>query len=320
MLSEVSIACILVHWHCPGQLLLCLESLLPSFSTLPLRIIVVNNDSSPPLPQSFLDTHPQIRIIAAGRNLGFAAACNLGASLTEAPYLLFLNPDITALAGSLESMVSWMISHPDAGGVGGMLLTPRGRPQYGFMARRLPTLKSMALDFSLIGKLPWFSFRYHGYGPGELSTETATQVEQPAAACLLLRRDVFQSVQGFDADFWPAWFEDVDLCFRLRKNRIPLFFLPSARFYHAGGASLDTLLWTDFVKFYHRNLLLYFRKNHSQLSFLCLRFLILLGVLLRLFLLPLAYPQKAGSRRSAWYGYWEILKVLFRFRYHSFSL
>jgi GT2 family glycosyltransferase len=306
-----SITCILVNWHCSQKLRLCLESLLSPTPTLPLRIIVVNNDSESPLSPDFLSSHPEVQIIEAGSNIGFGAACNLGASMANDPYLLFRNPDILVVPGSIEAMVSWMNTHPQAGGAGGMLLSPAGYPQYGFMARKLPTLKSVAIDFLLIGKLPWLSFHYHGYGPSQLNLDCPTIIEQPAAACLLIRRKFFQTIHGFDSDYWPAWYEDVDLCLRLKRSHISLYFLPFARFIHSGGASLDSLSWRDYAKFYHRNLLLYFRKNHLPRTVFFLRMIIFLGLILRILLIPFDYPRRAGSRKAAWLGYIEVMKVLF---------
>src|SRR5207248_3160166 len=100
-----------------------------------------------------------------------------------------------------------------------------------------------------------------GYPEGRLNLQQATPVQQPAGACLMLRRPVFEAIGGFDERFYPAWFEDVDLCLRLAQAGQRLYFLPQARFNHGGGESVMQLGWSQFLKVFYLNQRRYFAKH-----------------------------------------------------------
>ena len=82
-------------------------------------------------------------------------------------------------------------------------------------------------------------------------------VEQPAAAALLVRASVFAEVGGFDPAFAPAWFEDVDLCAKILESGYRIRFVPAARASHVGGTTMRALPYDDYLPLYTRNLLRY---------------------------------------------------------------
>ena len=88
-------------------------------------------------------------------------------------------------------------------------------------------------------------------------------MEQPAAACLMVRRRTFDQVGGMDERFFPAWFEDVDLCRRILEAGWTIFFVPRANFRHQGGSSVATLGVARMKRLYYRNLERYMAKHHG---------------------------------------------------------
>ena len=144
--------------------------------------------------------------------------------------------------------------------------TPTARPQHGFNVRRLPTLASLAADLLLIDHL-WpdnpASVRYYAR---DLDPDAPADVEQPAAACLMIRADVFDRLGGFDEAFWPAWWEDVDFCRRLRTAGHRIRYVPDAVFQHQGGASLEALGTRTFERVFAANRRRYVRKHHGRLA------------------------------------------------------
>lgn len=307
MSMQGSVALILVNWNCSTATLRCTESLRSAAGSRALRIVVVDNGSDDANRQLLL-RRTDLDLLDLGVNLGFGAACNLAARKCQESYLLLANPDLEALDNSVEIMAGWLDNHPEAAGAGGHLLDRDGRSQFGFMVRRFPTLTSSTCQALLLDKLPGLGSFLRGYGERRLSLQDPSRVEQPAAACLMLRRPAFESVGGFDERFYPAWFEDVDLCLRFHRANRLLYFLPEARFYHSRGESLSQLSWAEFLGFIYRNQRKYFAKHRGVPGEFVVRCAVVLGMLLRLALLPLVVDSRAGSRRQAALAYANVIR------------
>lgn len=182
--------------------------------------------------------------------------------------------------------------------------------QAGFQLRRLPTLPQTARELLLVDQLwpasPWL--RADRYGDADRDASFA--VEQPAAAALAIRRDVFERIGGFDESYLPAWFEDVDLCERLAGVG-PILYLPASRFRHLGGVSSARLGYDRFLPIYHRNALRFWRRRRGPVAALVVRALIVAGMVMRLGLLPLR-RRVPRSRSEAARAYLRTLAVAIR--------
>src|SRR5207244_7100058 len=99
-----------------------------------------------------------------------------------------------------------------------------------------------------------------------LQLSEAISVEQPAAAALMIRREAYESVGGFDEQFYPAWYEDVDFCCRLKAEGWEIYYAPKAEFLHQGGYSVGALGSESFVRAYYGNQMRYARKHFSLLG------------------------------------------------------
>src|SRR5205085_11469200 len=182
------------------------------------EIVVVDNGSSDGTLAEI--QRRGVRLIANSSNRGFAGAVNQGVQVLDCPYIVLLNPDAVVVS-SLEPLRQ-ACDLPRAAAAGGQLLDASGRPQIGFMARRLPTPAALILEVLLLNRI-WpgnpVNRRYRGL---DLDYSTRLQVEQPAGAFLMVRRSVLLDLGGLDEDF-PLWFEDVDLCRRLVDYRLLLY-------------------------------------------------------------------------------------------------
>jgi GT2 family glycosyltransferase len=154
-----------------------------------------------------------------------------------------------------------------------------------FQLRRLPRLASAVRELLLLDRLfPGNAGRRRDRYL-DVDRETSFEVEQPAAAALAVRRTVFREIGGFDPSFTPAWWEDVDLCRRL-ASRGRIFYVPGARFEHAGGAAMKHLGYDRFLPIYYRNAIRYWRKSAGAPAALAFRLLLIAGLTIRLALLP----------------------------------
>ena len=133
-------------------------------------------------------------------------------------------------------------------------------------------------------------------------------VAQPAAAALLVRREAFERVGGFDPAFAPAWFEDVDLSAKLLESGYRIRFVPAARASHVGGTTMRALSYDDYLPLYTRNLLLYLRRHAGPSTRALAPAVLGAGALLRLALLP--FVRGDHARPEAARAYLRVLRGL----------
>jgi GT2 family glycosyltransferase len=270
---------VVVHWHNEEPL----AELTAAWPNDPrFELIVVDNGSSGAL------TLGPARLIRPGRNLGFGGGANAGAAEALAPILLILNPDAVPEPGALERLLEGFAELPDAAGLAPRLSGPDGASQAGWQLRRLPTPWRLLLQ----------TFPFAGTPETAPEPPAGTPVEQPAAAALALRREAFEAIGGFDAGFYPAWFEDVDLARRLRQQGFVLRTWPAARFRHGLGGTVPRLGYGPFLWIYYRNLTRYLGKHHGAGWTLAAR----------IALLPLRRPRRAASRGEAARGLIAVLE------------
>ena len=271
-----TISILVVTWNNRGFLDRCLESL-PKDS----EIIVVDNASTDGSADFVAETFPQVRLIRLDRNIGFGAAVNRAAAEATGTYLLLLNPDAEATPKALERLMEFLDEHITCGAAAGRLLSMTEDWQKGFNVRRLPTYGTVTADL-LLFKYVWpnnpLTLRADA---SDITDETSQAVEQPAAACLMVRRRAFDQIGGMDERFFPAWFEDVDLCRRILEAGWTIFFVPKANFRHVGGSSVGTLGVARVKRLYYQNLERYMAKHHGLVGRALTRTLIVAGMGLR---------------------------------------
>jgi GT2 family glycosyltransferase len=262
------------------------------------EVIVVDNNSDDG-SLSFADRLAgRIDTVRNQVNLGFAAASNTGWRRSHGDLVLFLNPDTEALRGSVELLALPLREDPAIWASAGNLIGPQGNPQVGFNIRAFPTLGSVFAEaFFLDEILPWNPWT-RKYRASDFDYDSSQDVAQPAAACLMVRRDILERLGGFDESFRPAWFEDVDFCRRLLNAGGRIRFVPGARFMHHGGSSLARLDRGEFLACFHRNQVLYFAKHHGERTAARVRMLAGAGLRLRS-VLSLFHPLVEGSSRVA---------------------
>jgi N-acetylglucosaminyl-diphospho-decaprenol L-rhamnosyltransferase len=226
------IGIIVVTYNSGDEIGVCLDAAARSGA----EILVVDNASTD-------DTVAEVelrgvRLIRNEKNVGFAAAVNQGFRALASFYVLLLNPD-AHLRGGLEDL-RLQCSAPGTAAAGGRTIGPDGSLQVGWMARRLPTPVALCFEVLGINRL-WPSnpvnWRFRCYDL-DLTYLAPVEIEQPAGAFLMIRRDAWDKLGGFDEAFYPLWFEDVDFCFRLKRAGLHLFHVPTAVATHSGGHSI----------------------------------------------------------------------------------
>jgi len=294
---------ILVTHNSGAAITACLEAL----GGEDCAIVVVDNASSDDTVrrvEEFVAWHP-VRLIANEQNLGFGAAVNQGARESEDDVLLLVNPDAVAAPGAVSALLQCM-RDTGAAAVGGALLEEDGQPARGFAFRRIPTLASLVFEAVLLNRL-WPSNpvnRRYRYLDADYSQQQ--EVEQPAGACLAITRTAWDKLVGFDEQFYPVWFEDVDLCKRLLDAGGKIVYCPTAHFLHSGAHSVGKLSFRDKQLFWYGNMLRYARKHFSNGQVLILRLAIIKGILLRS--IAALFGVREASLGESLSGYWGVIR------------
>jgi GT2 family glycosyltransferase len=261
---------VIVNWNSGTLLRQCVGSVLRAAPDS--DIVVVDNASDDRSADSLQEHQPQVRLIRNNVNQGFAAAVNQGFHETSSPYVLILNPDVEAMPRSIEFLVSAIENDPKAGAVGGYVNDK-------YLPRNLPSPVSMVRE---------------NLGVARRRTKPVVStgpVEQPAAAALIVRRAAYEEIRGFDARFFPAWYEDVDFCRRLKAAGWKIYFERRAEFRHHGGYSAQLLGSAKFAEAYYRNQLRYAHKHFSRAGRFTVRASIAAGMMVRMAI----RPRNAGA-------------------------
>jgi GT2 family glycosyltransferase len=217
---------ILIAWKQLERLLGCLSSIADTVrrdDTL-YEVIVVSNDAPTAITDVLKRSVEGIRLVEAEANLGFSGGCNLGASVARGEYLVFLNDDARVAPGWLQWLIETADANPRAGAVGSLILFPDGTVQEA-------------------GSVLWADGSTMPVGRGSPSTaltwKFVRKVDYSSACSLLVRRRAWNEVGGFDHDYHPAYYEDVDLCTALRARGWDVLLEPRSQIWHDESASSD---------------------------------------------------------------------------------
>jgi GT2 family glycosyltransferase len=181
-----------------------------------------------------------VRLEASGENLGFGPAINLVAARTETPWIGVANADIALQPGAVDALLDAAEGDPGAGAIAPRLILPDGSTQHSVFT--FPTIRSTLVVASGIGR----AIRPLGERNlmvGMFDAEKPRRVPWAIAAFLLVRRDAWNEIGGFDERQW-MYAEDLDIGWRLHKAGWATRYEPSARVEHESSASTDQA-WGD---------------------------------------------------------------------------
>ncbi|MCU7828664.1 MAG: glycosyltransferase family 2 protein [Candidatus Thiodiazotropha sp. (ex Myrtea sp. 'scaly one' KF741663)] len=279
-MKENDVDVVIVNYNAGDILLECVKKIIKN---IPNLIIIVDNnssDSSLGLCEQQLSGIQNIRIIKNSKNIGFAAACNVGMLETKGDAVLFLNPDCLIEPNVIELLYQVLTSDKSVGMVGGMLLNVDGSEQAGGR-RAVPT--------------PWRSF-VRAFGLARFSQrwprlfcdfnlckqplpKQQIEVEALSGACIMVKRKAVEEIGLWDEGYF-LHCEDIDWCMRFRKKQWKVMFVPSAKIIHIHGAcSKNNKIFVEWHK--HKGMMRFYRKFFRHQYPGALMWLVAVGVWLR---------------------------------------
>jgi len=303
----LDLSILIVTWNSERWIDRCLQSIPAACEGLEYEVVVHDNASTDDTIQHL----GKSTVLRSTTNEGFAAGTNRAFDESRGRYVFLLNPDCELAPRALTLLFEFLESHPQIAAAVPLLIDHGGDSQREFQLRRLPTLGTFAAEVFLLDKLfprnpATASYRYR-----DLDLTRAQKIEQPAAAALLLRREIVDEIGPLDEQFAPAWFEDVDYCRRLAEHRKEVWVVPGAQVVHFGGASLEHMNFAGFVEIWNRNMWRYARKWMGPGRAEALRWGIVLGMMLRISACLVGlHPRGVGSR-EAMRAYAGVMKKAF---------
>lgn len=221
MQTDVSI--ILINYNCLPLTIACIESIRASTKGVSYEILVVDNGSSDG-SRDILSAIQGIKFIDARENIGFGRANNLALASASGRNIIFLNNDTFIRKGNpIKELSDFLDSHPETGGCGANLVSADECPSVSFSKKRPSVLEEIA--------------RFLDIPPKQFNcTGTPVSVDVISGADLMVKRSVLDEVGGFNPSFF-MYYEDTELCYRIKKAGYKLFCVPQAEIVHIGGAS-----------------------------------------------------------------------------------
>ena len=260
---------------------------------LDARVIVADNGSADGTVGAVRAAYPEVTVLENPDNPGYGAAINRAASAQRSTHLCAMNADVVLEPGSLLKLRRFLAMNRSCGLVGPALAYPDGKPQRS--AKRFPTL-GLALGevLALHALAPGNRWVRRFYYEDQDLTRDA-EVDTVSGSVMMLRAEAFETVRGFDEEF-RMYFEETDLCRRLRDGGHSVAFCPGARAVHRHGASTrqTSVRQVEYYVSYVR----YFRKHHSRAAAAILRAAVVLGALSRMAALVFKYPPLDRHRAA----------------------
>lgn len=233
----VDVSIIVVSYNTRTLTIACLDSVAAE-TRARHEVLIVDNASSDG-SDAAIAAHPLGRdLIRPGRNLGFAGANNLAATHAQGEFILLLNPDTVIRDGAIDRLLAFARAHPGAGIWGGRTLFGDGRLNASSCWGRMTVWNLLCRASGLTGLFPG-SAVFNGEAYGGWRRDCEAEVDIVSGCFLLIRRELWQRLGGFDPAFF-MYGEEADLCLRARRLGARPMVTPQATIIHYGGASEAT--------------------------------------------------------------------------------
>jgi hypothetical protein len=259
-IKKIDVSIVIVHYHVKKEILACIQSIIEKTTDINYEIIVVDNDEIKTLQKDLYKKFPNV-IYVPNQDKGFGEGNNVGVKYASGKYIFFLNPDTTIYQGSISKLVAYLRRNKNVGIVAPILLHPDLTP---FELQGVSTLTPIRgmIALSFINKFfpnnP-ISKKYWQYGWDKTKVK---EVDVVPGTAFMIRKDLYEKVGGFDENFF-LYFEEFDLCKRIKEKGYRLYMIPSVKIIHLWGKS--TAQTNNINIIFQKSRFYYFRKHYGLL-------------------------------------------------------
>ena len=249
-----------------------------AIQNLEAEVFVVDNNSVDGSVQMVETKFPTVKLIANKDNPGFSKANNQAMRMATGEYMLLLNPDTLVEEDTFEKVVSFMDSHPDAGGLGIKMVDGKGN----FLPESKRSLPTPEVAFYKIFGLSWLfprSKRFGRYHLTYLDKDETHEIEVLSGAFMLMRKTTLDKVGLLDEDYF-MYGEDIDLSYRIIQGGFKNYYYPDARIIHYKGESTKKGS-LNYVFVFYKAMAIFARKHFSKERARLFSLLINFAILLR---------------------------------------
>ena len=233
MQKKVEVSIVIVNYRIKKELFECIGSIYRSKPKLEFEIIVVDNDEIKTIEKDLLRKFPKVKYIKNRGNIGYGAGNNLGARFASGEFLFILNPDTKIISGNLSDLINSAKKEKKVGAVAPLLIDGSRKP-YDLQGTKELTPKRAIFSLSFLSKIwPRNKIRKNYYNLS-WNKKTVKEVDIVPGTAFVIKRTLFEDIGGFDEKFF-LYFEEFDLCRRIRKLRYKNFIVPKVKIYHKGS-------------------------------------------------------------------------------------
>ncbi len=268
----VDISIVILNYNTSELLGECLGSLCQFPEARMYEIIVVDNGSSDSSCDYIRSNFPDVKIIRNEKNVGFSRGNNIGARVALGSFVLFLNSDTLFTGNCIAPLAEFLRVHPDVGAVGPKLLNADSSLQLS-----CGSLPNLFVEL-------WDKIRYSLHRKGGKSIRLlydrfhrrTREIGWITGACMMVRSDAFRSLGGFDENYF-MYFEDKDLCCRLKKSGWKIIYFPAAAIIHLLGGTSKKSGKDEINCHYRQSQRYYYEKHLNRVHRIGLQFYFSLG-------------------------------------------
>lgn len=280
-MPQIDVTISIVSYNSREVIVNCLQSVIETTRDLAAEIIVVDNASADGTASVVKSAFPDVRLLENRHNPGFGTAHNQAFKVSRGRYFLILNPDTIVFPDAIRTMAQFMDENRRAG-VAGCKTFWDDEKIFMFPDLKIHDLQTVLIHFtpfclffpaSRLARRYWQS-AYHVW-----DARAPVEVEGVTGGLMLVRREAFESVGGFDEKFF-LFFEEHDLLRRIKQAGWGVSYLPGAAIQHFYEESIRNSA-IDIGAVYLQSACYYYRKNFGAAGYLFLRSLLLLERLVR---------------------------------------
>lgn len=253
------VSVIIVNYNTKDLTLQTISSVYEQTNNIDFEIIVVDNASTDGSTEAIENTFPKVKLIKSSENLGFGRANNKGVEIAKGRNVFFLNPDTILLNNAVKILSDFLDNHPNVGVCGGNLYDSDKNPTRSYWMFYSPIIWD--LNGMLRNKVEQLIY---GKSYGFNYTDKPKPVAHIVGADMMIKREIFNEVGGFDKDFF-MYREETELNFRIYKKGYRSMSVPDAKIIHLEGKSFSNNLDRTKRKLEGRKL--FFSKVSNKASY-----------------------------------------------------